>query len=152
MKIEGHYTFQLPIQEVYDALKDEELLRGAIPGKVHFNMTSPTHYEVSMNLDIPKFGGHYEGSLDVTNTQEPSFYELSAQGEGPGRKVTATGRVELRSLGPNQTKVHYFGKTDVLKGFNRFVKLAAAPLAVRFANRGLSHLERYIQERKQASS
>jgi len=147
MKIEGHYTFQLPIQDVYDALKNEELLREAVPGKVHFDMTSPTHYEASMDLDIPKFGGHYEGSVDVTNTQDPSFYDLSAQGQGPDRYVTATGRVELRSLGPNETEVHYSGKTDALKGFNRFVKMAAAPLVVRFANRGLSHLERYIQQR-----
>ena len=152
MKIEGSYTFQLPIQEVYDALKNEELLRAAIPGKVHFDMTSPTHYEASMDLDVPKFGGHYEGTVDVTNTEEPSFYDLSAQGQGPGRYVTATGRVELRSLGPNQTEVHYSGKTDALKGFNRFFQMAATPLAVRFANRGLSHLERHIQQQKEASS
>lgn len=148
MKIEGYYTFQLPIQDVYDALKDEKLLREAVPGKVHFEMTSSTHYEASMDLDVPKFGGHYEGSVDVTDTQEPSFYDLSAQGQGPGRHVTATGRVALRSLGANETEVHYSGETDVLEGFNRFFKMAAAPLAVRFANRGLAHLERYIQQRK----
>lgn len=145
MKIEGTYTFQLPIQDVYDALKNEKLLRAAIPGKVHFDMTTPTHYEASMDLDVPKFGGHYEGSVDVTYTEEPFFYDLSAQGQGPGRYVTAKGRVQLRSLGKNQTEVHYSGQTDALEGFNRFLKIAAAPLAVRFANRGLSHLERYIQ-------
>ena len=149
MKIEGRYTFNLPIQEVYDALKDEELLRGALPGQVYFKMTSPTHYEASMDLDIPKFGGHYEGSLDITATQEPSFYELSVTGNGMGRDLTAKGRVNLRKIGPNKTELHYFGETDAFKEFNRFVKMAARPVAVRFANQGLKHLEQYIQKRKQ---
>ena len=149
MKIEGRYTFNLPIQDVYDALKDEELLREALQGKANFKMTSPTHYEASMDLNVPKFGGHYEGSVDVTARQEPSFYEFSARGNGMGRDVTATGRVNLRKLGPNKTEVHYSGTTDALKGFNRFVKMAAGPVAVRFANKGLAHLEQYIKKHKQ---
>ncbi|MGB0387821.1 MAG: CoxG family protein [Ardenticatenaceae bacterium] len=151
MKIEGRYTFELPIQVVYDALKDEELLRGALSGQVHFEMTSPTHYKASMDLNVPKFGGHYEGSLDVTKTKEPTFYELSASGNGMGRDVTAEGRVELRKLGPNKTEVHYVGTTDALKDSNWFVKKAAQPIAARFANKGLAHLEKYILSRQAVS-
>lgn len=148
MKIEGRYTFNLPIQEVYDALKDEELLRECLPGKVDFKMTSSTHYEAAMELDVPKFGGHYAGSVDVTDTQAPHYYDLSVKGTGMGRNVTANGRVELSQIEASKTEVHYLGTTDALDGFNRFVKMAAPPIAARLANRGLNHLERFIIARK----
>jgi carbon monoxide dehydrogenase subunit G len=148
MKIEGRYTFNLPIQEVYDALRDEELLREALPGKVDFKMTSSTHYEAAMDLDVPKFGGHYAGSVDITDTQAPHYYQLSVKGTGMGRDVTAKGRIELTQIEPSKTEVHYVGTTDALDGYNRFVKMAAPSIAARFANRALNHLEPLIIARK----
>ncbi|MBA3533993.1 MAG: carbon monoxide dehydrogenase, partial [Ardenticatenales bacterium] len=44
MKIEGRYIFHVPIEDVYEALRDEALLRQALPGHVYFKMTSPTEY------------------------------------------------------------------------------------------------------------
>lgn len=152
IKIEGQYTFQLPIQDVYDALRDEALLRFALPGKVYFKMTSPTHYEAAMDLDVPKFGGHYAGALNVTDTEVPTYYDLSAHGEALGRQITATGRVELKALSPVQTEVHYLGETDAFDDFNRFIRMAAPPVAARLANRGLAHLEEAIQRHQQAQN
>src|SRR5688500_483473 len=100
--IEGRYTLDLPVEVVYNALRDEALLREAMPGKVIFRMTSPTHYEAAMTLDVPKFGGFYAGALDVTGTQVPSYYDLVARGEGLGREVTASGRVTLTALDGNR--------------------------------------------------
>lgn len=148
MKIEGQYIFHLPIQTVYDALRDEALIRTALPGQVYFRMTSPTHYEAAMELDVPRFGGHYAGSLDVTDTESPSYYVLVARGEGQGRQMEAQGRVELRALGPAETEVHYEGETNALDPYNRFFQIAAAPIAARLINRGLAHLERTIEARE----
>jgi carbon monoxide dehydrogenase subunit G len=145
--IEGHYTFNLPIEVVYNALRDEALIREAMPGQVTFRMTSPTHYEAAMTLDIPKFGGYYAGSLNVTGTQVPSFYDLVAEGEGLGRKVTASGRVSLKLLEDNRTEVHYKGETDAFDHSNRLVRMAAPPICAAFANRGLAHLDDVIQRR-----
>lgn len=146
IKIEGRYTFQLPIDEVYAALQNEALIRQALPGQVYFKMESPTHYVAAMELDVPRFGGQYRGSLDVTETRAPDFYVLEARGEGMGRHVTAQGRVELTALGPGETEVRYRGTTDALDGYNRLVQMAAPPIASRLANRGLEHLERAIHD------
>lgn len=151
MKIEGRYVFHLPIQEVYDALRDEDLIRDALPGKVYFKMTTPTHYEAAMDLDIPRFGGHYSGELDVTATESPTYYQLFATGHGLGRQVQAVGRVTLTALESEKTEVTYLGTTNALDGANALVLMAAPPIAARFANRGLEHLERIIHERKRAA-
>ncbi len=149
MKIEGRYTFNLPIQEVYDALKDEALIREALPGHVYFKMTSPSSYEAAMELDVPKFGGAYAGQLEVTETQEPTLYRLKVAGTGPDRRITADGTVALAEIEPAQTEVHYVGHTDAFNEYNRLFQMAAAPIAARLANRGLHHLEGVIQARKQ---
>ncbi len=145
--IEGHYTFNLPIEVVYNALRDEALIREAMPGQVDFRMTSPTHYEAAMTLDIPRFGGYYAGTLTVTATQVPSYYDLVAQGEGLGRAVVASGRVDLTPVNSNRTEVRYRGETDAFDHANRFVRMAAPPICAALANRGLAHLEDVIQRR-----
>jgi carbon monoxide dehydrogenase subunit G len=145
--IEGRYTFNLPIEVVYNALRDEALIREAMPGQVEFRMTSPTHYEAAMTLEIPRFGGYYAGSLTVTGTQVPSYYDLVAQGEGLGRAVVASGRVSLALVDQNRTEVHYRGETDAFDHSNRLIRMAAPPVCAAFANRGLAHLEDVIQRR-----
>lgn len=148
MKIEGRYIFQLPIEEVYNALQNEELIRDALPGHVYFRMTSPRHYEAAMELELPKFSGQYSGELEVTETEAPRFYRLQASGTGLGRLVHAEGTVELTALSPGETEVYYLGDTDAFDSYNRLVRIAAAPIASRLANRGLSHLEQTIQARR----
>lgn len=152
MKIEGRYLFHLPIEEVYEALRDEALIREALPGHVYFRMTSPTHYEAAMELNVPKFGGHYAGELEVTESEAPTFYRLQVVGTGMGKQITAQGTVHLRELAPDQTEVHYVGSTDAFDEYNRFFRMAASPIAATLANRGLQHLEKVIQARKAPAS
>jgi carbon monoxide dehydrogenase subunit G len=148
MKIEGHYLFHVPIRIVYEALRDEALIRQALPGRVHFVMTSPTHYEAAVDIDVPRFGGHYSGELDVLETEPPFFYRLYAHGYGMGRALQAGGIVELHEVGPGQTELHYFGETDAFDHFNRLFQMAAAPVATQLINRGLHHLEGVIHQRQ----
>ncbi len=150
MKVEGRYTFHLPIEVVYNALKDEALIRRALPGHVYFRMTSPTHYEAAVELDVPRFAGRYSGELQVLDTRAPTYYRLRAAGEGPDRRIHAEGIVELTEVAPEQTEVYYLGHTDALDDYNRFFRMAAAPIAARLANRGLHHLEQVIHARRQS--
>lgn len=148
MKIEGRYLFHVPIQDVYDALRDESLIRQALPGRVHFVMTSPTHYEAAVDIDVPRFGGHYSGELDVLETEPPFFYRLYAYGHGMDRPLLAGGIVELHEVGPDETELHYFGETDAFDHLNRLFQMAATPVASQLINRGLRHLEGVIHQRR----
>ncbi len=152
MKIEGHYLFHLPIHVVYYALQDEALIRQAMPGRVQFAMTSPTRYEIAVELDMPRFGGHYSGALEVVETEPPFFYRLYAFGYGMNREMEAGGIVELRDLAPNETELYYFGETDAFDHLNRLFQMAAAPVAPQLINRALHHLETVIHQRNAAAS
>ena len=147
-KIEGNYTFHQPIQDVYQAFQDKELIRAALPGRVHFEAPSPDEYKLALQLDIPKVGGLYEGLMNITNTKAPSYYELTANGKGPGRNLGANGRIELSQIDANKTELHYVCKTDAFDSYNRFVRMAAAPVAKRLVTQGMWYLERTIKEQK----
>jgi uncharacterized protein len=147
MKIEGSCVLQVPVEELYEALQDEQLIRDALPGRVYFLMRSPTTYEAAMELDVPRFGGHYSGVLEVVETEPPRFFRLYAEGQGPDRDMQAGGIVELVPLSPYETEVYYAGETNALDGFNPLIRMAAPPVAVRLVKRGLHHLEQAIHQR-----
>lgn len=148
IRIEGHYHFHLPIEVVYEALRDETLIRHALPGRVRFQMTAPTRYEAAMTLDVPRFAGEYEGTLDVTETTRPTFYRLQARGTGHGRYVEAGGEVHLVELAPEETELRYAGSTDAFDDLNRLVLMAAPPIVVQLINRGLHHLEQVVKTQR----
>ena len=145
-KIEGNYTFHLPIEKVYHAFQDKDLIRAALPGRVHFEMPSSKEYKLALQLDAPKVGGLYQGSMNITDTQNPSYYELSAAGQGPSNNLAATGRIELSSVDANKTEVRYVCKTDAFDKYNRLIRMAAGPVAKRMVVQGMWYLERTIQQ------
>lgn len=147
-KIEGTYTFHLPIEKVYDAFQNEGLIRTALPGRVHFKMPSPKQYDLAVQLDIPKVGGLYKGSMNITDTQPLSYYQLSANGEGPSRNLEAAARLDLKKVAAHKTDVHYVCKTDAFDSYNRFVRMAATPFAKRLITQGMWYLERTIKNSK----
>lgn len=149
IRIAGHYHFHLPIEVVYDALRDETLIRHALPGRVRFQMTTPTRYEAAMTLDVPRFAGEYEGTLDVIEMTRPSFYRLQARGTGHGRYVEAGGEVTLTALTPEETELRYEGSTDAFDDLNRLVLMAAPPIVAQLVNRGLHHLEQVVKATRQ---
>ena len=112
-------------------------------------MTSPTRYEAAMTLDVPRFAGEYEGTLDVIETTRPTFYRLAARGTGHGRYVEAEGEVHLIELAPEETELRYAGSTDAFDDLNRLVLMAAPPIVAQLVNRGLHHLEQVVKSTRQ---
>lgn len=145
-KIEGNYTFHQPIDKVYNAFQDKELIRAALPGRVHFEMPSPEEYKLALQLDVPKFGGLYQGSMKIEKTSSPSYYELSAAGDGAGRKMGANAEIKLSAIDANKTDVRYICKTDAFDSYNRLVRMAAAPFAKKMVTQGMWYLEHTMQK------
>ena len=145
-KIEGNYTFHLPIEKVYNAFQDKDLIRAALPGRVHFEMPASNEYKLALQLDVPKVGGLYQGSMNITDTRVPSYYELSASGQGPSNNLAATGRIELSPVDASKTDVRYVCQTDAFDKYNRLVRMAAGPVAKRMVTQGMWYLERTIQQ------
>jgi len=95
MDIEGTYTFQAPIEQVWKTLLDPEVLGRTLPGVEQMHLVGPDHYTATMHVGIGVVKGTYSGSVTILDKQEPSHYRLQAEGNGARGFVKAEGTVDL---------------------------------------------------------
>jgi carbon monoxide dehydrogenase subunit G len=95
MNIEGTYTFQAPIEQVWNSLLDPEVLAKALPGIEGMRVTGPDSYEATMNVGVAAVKGTYSGKVSISDKQAPKHYRLHAEGSGARGFVNGDGSIDL---------------------------------------------------------
>jgi carbon monoxide dehydrogenase subunit G len=95
MNIEGTYTFQAPIEQVWKTLLDPEVLARTLPGIENMKTTGPDSYEATMHVGVAAVQGTYSGKVAILDKEEPMHYRLQAEGSGTRGFVKAEGTVDL---------------------------------------------------------
>src|SRR5690242_16256601 len=95
MNIEGTYTFQAPIEQVWKTLLDPEVLARTLPGIENMKTTGPDSYEATMHVGVAAVQGAYSGKVAILDKEEPKHYRLQAEGNGARGFVKAEGTVDL---------------------------------------------------------
>ncbi len=95
MNIEGTYTFQAPIEQVWKTLLDPEVLSRSLPGIENMKITGPDSYEATMHVGVAAVQGTYSGKVVILDKEEPCHYRLQAEGNGARGFVKAEGTVDL---------------------------------------------------------
>ena len=85
LKIEGHYTFNAPRDQVWQVLLDPKILAQCIPGCESMNEVAPDQFETVLKVGVASIKGTYKGKVAIKDKQAPSHYVLSGEGSGgPG--------------------------------------------------------------------
>ncbi len=95
MNIEGTYTFQAPIEQVWNSLLDPEILAKALPGIEGMRVTGPDSYEATMHVGVAAVKGTYSGKVSISDKQAPNHYRLHAEGSGARGFVNGEGTIDL---------------------------------------------------------
>ncbi len=95
MNIEGTYTFQAPIEQVWNSLLDPEILAKALPGIENMHQTGPDSYEATMHVGVAAVKGTYSGKVSISDKQQPTHYRIHAEGSGARGFVTGEGTIDL---------------------------------------------------------
>ncbi len=95
MEIEGTYTFQAPIEHVWKALMDPEVLARCLPGVESMQETGPDTYAVKANVGIGAVKGSYSGKVTITDKQEPTHYRLIGEFSSARGFVKGEGTIDL---------------------------------------------------------
>lgn len=95
MNIEGTYTFQAPIEQVWNSLLDPEILAKALPGIENMRVTGPDSYEATMHVGVAAVKGTYSGKVSISDKQQPTHYRIHAEGSGARGFVTGDGTIDL---------------------------------------------------------
>lgn len=112
MQVEGKYTFQAPIERVWELLLDPEALAKCIPGCEKLEPTGDDQYEAIMKVGVGAIRGTYKGKVAVQDKQAPSQYTLVVEGSGSAGFVRGQATIRLEPQG-DATLVSVVGESQV---------------------------------------
>jgi hypothetical protein len=113
VKIEGEYMFNGPREEVWELVRDPEVLASAFPGTQSLTKVSETEYEVAMNIRVGPVAGVFSGRIVVSNEVPPESCTLTVDGKGAPGFASGVGDVLLVAQEDGTTLLKYEGEMQV---------------------------------------
>jgi hypothetical protein len=113
VKIEGEYLFNGPREEVWEIVRDPEVLATALPGTKSLDKVGENEYEGEMNVRIGPVAGLFSGRLVVSNEVPPESCTLTVEGKGSPGFANGSGNVILIDQGDGTTLMKYEGEAQI---------------------------------------
>jgi len=113
VKLQGEYIFDGPREEVWDIVRDPEVLATALPGTQSLELVGEGEYAGKMHIRIGPVSGVFAGKILVSDEVPPVSCTLTVEGKGAPGFGSGTGYVELVELDDNQTLLKYEGDMQV---------------------------------------
>ncbi len=109
MKIEGEYTFDGPREEVWEVVRDPEVLASALPGTQSLEQVSENEYQGEMHVRIGPVAGLFSGRVLISDEVPPESLTMTVEGKGKPGFVRGTGSVQLIPQEADKTLMQYQG-------------------------------------------
>ena len=113
MKLQGEYIFDGPREEVWEIVRDPEVLATALPGTQSLEQVGENEYAGKMNVRIGPVAGVFAGKIVVSDEVPPESCTLEVEGKGAPGFGSGTGHVQLIELEDGQTLLKYEGDMQV---------------------------------------
>jgi carbon monoxide dehydrogenase subunit G len=113
MKLEGEYIFDGPREEVWEIVRDPEVLATALPGTQSLEQVGENEYAGKMHVRIGPVSGVFAGKIVVSDEVPPESYTLKVEGKGAPGFAQGTGHVELIEQEEGKTLMLYDGDMQV---------------------------------------
>lgn len=112
MKLGGHYTFQAPIDVVWQALFDPEVLAKTLPGCEKLEKQGDT-FLGEINVKMGPVQGKFQGKVDISDVVPLESYRMVIDGRGPAGFVKATAKLSVRTPEAATTELEYDSDVQV---------------------------------------
>jgi uncharacterized protein len=113
VKIDGEYLFHGPREDVWEIVRDPDILATALPGTKSLDRVGDNEYVGEMNVRIGPVGGLFSGRLLVSNEVPPSSLTLTVDGRGSPGFLNGAGNVVLKDQGDGSTLMTYDGDVQI---------------------------------------
>jgi carbon monoxide dehydrogenase subunit G len=113
VKLKGEYTFDGPQEEVWEMLRDPEVLAAALPGTKSLEQVSENEYEGEMDIRVGPVGGAFSGRIVVSDEQPTERCTLTVEGKGSPGFVKGTGSIQLAVQEATITLMRYEGDLQI---------------------------------------
>ena len=95
MQLSQSYDIPVPVQTVWEALNDAEILAQAIPGCEGLKKISDTQLSAKVKLKIGPVSAIFTGEVTLSDLAPPHAYVISGSGKG-GVAGSASGSAKVR--------------------------------------------------------
>ena len=99
MKVSGNYTFNAPVQKVWDVLTDPSVLSGCIPGCSGLEPLGENEYQASLLVGIGPVRGNYNAKVAIRDMVPHDSYRLVVEGNGPSGFASGEATIRLSARG-----------------------------------------------------
>ncbi|MEH7178031.1 SRPBCC family protein [Neobacillus vireti] len=89
MNLEGEAKFSMDVNQLWNSLLDEEILKKVIPGCHELVLKENGEYDVVLKLGVAAVKGEYVGKVKIEGVDKPNYYILHASGSGSPGHVKA---------------------------------------------------------------
>ena len=114
MDMQGQERIEAPIETVWRALNDENVLRASIPGCERLEKTSDTSMSATVVLRVGPIKASFDGTVELANLNPPHSYTIQGEGKGGIAGFAKGGAdVSLAADGPDATILSYTVKAEV---------------------------------------
>jgi carbon monoxide dehydrogenase subunit G len=106
VKLSGEHRFQIPREQVWDALLDVDVLSRCLPGFERLEKVGDNDFEGALNIRVGPVQGKFQGRLSLSDLDPPAGYNLKIKGQGPAGFVNGQGVLHLDDHG-TETLLRY---------------------------------------------
>jgi uncharacterized protein len=107
VKIAGSHVVDQPVERVWAALLDPQVLVSTIPGCSRLEETGPHAYAMTVTAGVVAIKGTYDGSCTLSELREHESLTMRLTGAGAPGTVDATVAVRFSEPAPGQTEIAY---------------------------------------------
>lgn len=97
MKLEGDYVFEAPLEIVWEALLDPEVLASVLPGCEKLELDEDGQYTGQLKVKVGPVQGKFKGKVGLSNIEPLQGYDMKIDGRGTPGFVKADARVDLEA-------------------------------------------------------
>jgi carbon monoxide dehydrogenase subunit G len=113
VKLEGEFIFDGPREDVWELVRDPDVLATALPGTQSLVQVGKNEYEGVMNVQIGPVAGVFSGRIVVSDEVPPETCTLTVEGKGKAGFINGTGYINLIDQGDGTTLMKYDGEMQI---------------------------------------
>ena len=144
MRIEGAREFAAPLEEVFAALIDPEVMASAMPGVREWDAPDPDRWTILIRLPLP-LSPTLRIAVEVDEPEPPAHARLRAAGAGRGGGARFETTFDLEEPEPGRTSMSWFADVELSGPLRAFAGGILEPVARRQAQRTLDAVARRVE-------
>ena len=103
MKISGSYSFEAPVERVWDLLMNTTAIAGCLPGCRELRDLGEDRYQAELVIAVAAITGNYGATVAIEDKLPPWSYRMVVQGTGRSGFVKGIAMVSLQATATGTT-------------------------------------------------